>query len=1222
MSATEPKSHSLRKQLNRQYLLLSLFPLFTFFLCILIGGLVAGHHVADLINASIDQIGSNARSQLEDLGKNSIQSKAREVARHVESFLSHHAATDLSQLQNNEEFKALVMQPFGVSGYTCLYEAGTGIMRIHPNPKLIDRDMRSLAETLPNWWAIFEPSLTGVEVSGYYDWIEPNKDLRSKYMTMTPVAATVLGKTFMVAATTYTDEFFAPLDFIKDKQKEVSTEYRNFISAQGRLIGLAVAAIMCVTLVVVYLFSRNAARRLAEPIKHLSDDAKSVAEGRWDIDEASPVAERQDEIGELARSFNYMRMQLKNQFEYLKSNYKKLKATQGALKDSEEHYRSLFDNLPVGLYRSTPDGQTLDANPMLVKMFKYPGRDAFLLQRAEQLYVEPKDRDLFKKMVESQAGVYCSEFQMRCFDGAAIWVENQAKAHRDNEGRVLYYEGSLRDITERKLAEAALRESEENFRMLIEHAPVAIFCQVGGVFKYLNPAALKLFGADTPDHIVGRPVFDHIHPDFHASTLERKRILIEEKKPVPEMERVYLRVDGTPVTVEAKAVPFKFRGEDAVLSLARDATKRKLAQEALQLSEERFRTAFENASVGMCLVGLDGIFFEVNAALASMFGYAPAEMVGKSVSAFTHPDDLALRLQFVNGLTSGKLANGQQERRFLHRNGSIVWTLIWSNLQKDPKDRPLHFISLVQDITERKKAEEELQLARFCIDHAAVAIFRVADEGKIMDVNEHACRSLGYRRQELLGMTIFDIDPSFSPEIWVEHRRKLAAERVRVIQAQHRRKDGTCFPIEITANYFEQDGKGFTFSFATDISSRIDAEQDREKLEAQLRQAQKMEAIGTLAGGIAHDFNNILSVIIGTANLLEFSDGVAEADRSGLQQILTAADRARQLVKQILTFSRRGEQQRLLVNLKPVVKETFNFLKATLPSSIEVRQSIHADVGAILADPTQMQQVLMNLCTNAAHAMESQETGVLEIGMEKAWIPPEQARFEPDVEPGEFVKLTVADTGPGIESWVQERMFEPYFTTKRTGKGTGLGLSVVHGIVKAHGGFIKVYSEAGKGTHFHVFLPVAEGDGKTAALKDTRLPRGSETILVVDDEKALTDMTQLLLEHLGYRVETRTSPLEAIEAFRANPGKYHGVITDMTMPQMNGLNLSKKLLEIRADLPILLCTGFSDAANEEKARAVGIREFAFKPLALSDFAKTLRKMLDEAKTLTTAPGDQ
>ncbi|MDO8944412.1 MAG: response regulator, partial [Desulfobacterales bacterium] len=253
---------------------------------------------------------------------------------------------------------------------------------------------------------------------------------------------------------------------------------------------------------------------------------------------------------------------------------------------------------------------------------------------------------------------------------------------------------------------------------------------------------------------------------------------------------------------------------------------------------------------------------------------------------------------------------------------------------------------------------------------------------------------------------------------------------------------------------------------------------------------------------------------------------------------------------------------------------------------------------------------------------ENRENGRLEIGLEKAVLTEEQARFEPDVEPGEFVKLTVADNGPGILPWVRERMFEPYFTTKGPGKGTGLGLSVVHGIIKDHGGFVKVYSEAGKGTSFHVFLPVAEGEGQTATPRDTKLPRGSETLLLVDDDKALADMTQQMLERLGYRVETRTSPLEAIEAFRANPGKYHGVITDMTMPQMNGIILSKKLMEIRADLPILLCTGFSDAANEVKARTVGIREFAFKPLALSDFAKTLRKMMDGAKTLKTAPADR
>jgi CheY-like chemotaxis protein len=238
---------------------------------------------------------------------------------------------------------------------------------------------------------------------------------------------------------------------------------------------------------------------------------------------------------------------------------------------------------------------------------------------------------------------------------------------------------------------------------------------------------------------------------------------------------------------------------------------------------------------------------------------------------------------------------------------------------------------------------------------------------------------------------------------------------------------------------------------------------------------------------------------------------------------------------------------------------------------------------------------------------------VLEIGLAKTVLTAEDTRFEHDVEPGEFVKLTVVDNGPGIDSRVRERMFEPYFTTKAPGKGTGLGLSVVHGIVQSHGGFIKVYSEVAKGTSFHVFMPVAEGEGKAAAQSDTRLPGGSETLLLVDDEKALIDMAQQMLERLGYHVETRTSPLEAIEALRANPGKYDAVITDMTMPQMNGLNLAKKLLEVRSDLPILLCTGFSDQANEEKARAAGIKDFVFKPLTMSDFSNVLRKLLDEAK---------
>lgn len=500
-------------------------------------------------------------------------------------------------------------------------------------------------------------------------------------------------------------------------------------------------------------------------------------------------------------------------------------------------------------------------------------------------------------------------------------------------------------------------------------------------------------------------------------------------------------------------------------------------------------------------------------------------------------------------------------------------------------------------------------MAQFCIENASMGIFRVADDARILEVNAHGCRTLGYSREELLGMTIFDIDPGFTLEKWTAHRRKLAEERVRVVQTQHRRKDGTLLPTEVNVNHIEKDGQRFSYSFVTEISERL----EREKLEARLQQAQKMEAIGALAGGIAHDFNNILSVIIGNANLLELSEEMTLADKPYLQQILIASDRAKELVQQILTFSRRGEQQRLLVHLKSVIKETLTFLRATLPSSIDVRQNIK-DAGPILADPTQMQQVLMNLCTNASHAMEDMETGMLEIGLGRVLLTEDDTRFEPDVDPGKYVKLMVADTGKGIDPFVRQRMFEPYYTTKEQGKGTGLGLSVVHGIIKSHGGFIKVYSEPGKGTSFHVFFPVAtEGNKADAGVTEKRLPTGSETLLVVDDEKYITDMTQKMLERLGYRVEARTSPIEAIEAFSANPGRYHAVITDMTMPQMNGVSMAKRLLEIRSDIPILLCTGFSDQANEEKARAAGIREFAFKPLALSSLANALRKMIDEAK---------
>ena len=329
---------------------------------------------------------------------------------------------------------------------------------------------------------------------------------------------------------------------------------------------------------------------------------------------------------------------------------------------------------------------------------------------------------------------------------------------------------------------------------------------------------------------------------------------------------------------------------------------------------------------------------------------------------------------------------------------------MWVSLQRNSEGQPLHFIMIVQDITERRKAEEELRLARFCVDHASVGIYRVADDAPVLDVDEESCRSLGYDRQELLGKKIHDIDPTFSPEIWEEHFTGLARDGVQIILAYHQRKDGTRFPIEVTANYFERDGRGFTFSFVRDISDRIEAEQEREKLEGQLRQAQKMEAIGTLAGGIAHDFNNILAVILGNTEILQITNSLSASDQEYLEQVRNAAERARQLVRQILTFSRRDKQQRVLVNLLPLIKETFEFLRSSLPTTIELRNQISAKTALIMADPTQMQQILMNLCTNAAHAMEN-DGGTLTVQLENYQNGEDEARIEPEAEAGEYVSF-------------------------------------------------------------------------------------------------------------------------------------------------------------------------------------------------------------------------
>jgi CheY-like chemotaxis protein len=370
-----------------------------------------------------------------------------------------------------------------------------------------------------------------------------------------------------------------------------------------------------------------------------------------------------------------------------------------------------------------------------------------------------------------------------------------------------------------------------------------------------------------------------------------------------------------------------------------------------------------------------------------------------------------------------------------------------------------------------------------------------------------------------------------------------------------------------------------------------------------------MEALGTLTGGIAHDFNNILAAVVGFSELLLGSAAKGNRQEHYLHRVLEAGLRGRELVKQMLTFSRKTEQDKKPLHLSSVVKETMKLLRASIPATISVRTNVRDESGLVFADPTQMQQVLMNLCTNAAHAMQ-ERGGILRVELSDSRVS-ESDKNPHDIKRGLYVKMAVHDTGTGISSDIVDKIFDPFFTTKERGEGTGLGLSVVHGIVKQHDGYITVKSEPGKGSIFSVYLPMFAEKHSIDAPSDDHIPTGEERVLFIEDEKALAELGREILRELGYHVTVRTSSAEALALFASDPSEFHLVITDQTMPEMTGVDLAKEILTIRADMPIIMCTGFSHAVDADKAKATGIKAFAMKPLTKREIAKTIRKVLDE-----------
>ena len=405
-------------------------------------------------------------------------------------------------------------------------------------------------------------------------------------------------------------------------------------------------------------------------------------------------------------------------------------------------------------------------------------------------------------------------------------------------------------------------------------------------------------------------------------------------------------------------------------------------------------------------------------------------------------------------------------------------------------------------------------------------------------------------------------------------------------------------------------------STALELQARLvqiaEAEQEKETLTRQLYQAQKLEAIGTLAGGIAHDFNNILVPIVMGAELALMTIPIENQAYPMVQKILTAAMRAKDLVQQILAFSRQSDLESAPLHLGPLIKETLKLGRASLPATIEIRQNINIGNDLVLANPTQMHQVMMNLISNAGHAMRD-KGGILEVTLEEEIVQDAKAPKTPEIREGRYAKLVVSDTGHGMDALTLQRIFHPFFTTKERGQGTGLGLSIVHGIIRSCGGSIGVESRPGQGATFTIRIPLCEEESQAEAPKKSTAPHGRESILFVEDEASVCDITKQSLERLGYRVETRTDPLEALERFKRDPFRYDLVITDMTMPRMTGDKLAAELLRIRPEVPVLLCTGFSERITESAALKMGIKGFIMKPVAVAEIARKIREVLGEEK---------
>jgi len=753
--------------------------------------------------------------------------------------------------------------------------------------------------------------------------------------------------------------------------------------------------------------------------------------------------------------------------------------------------------------------------------------------------------------------------------------------------------------------------SEQRFRAMFEQAAVGIVQTArDGKMLMVNQKFCDFLGY-TQCELLGLTIRDVTALDDLDNILRNMERLWTGKVRASLIESLYVRKDGSLVRANITGSVVRDGAGNPLyfIGVVEDTSEGKRAEEALRESEERLRVIFEHAAVGIARISLDGKWLMVNQRLCAILGYTQAELLARTFQQMTPGEDLDGSFVGSEALLTGESETYALEKRYMRKDGSLVWVHVSVSLVRDASGDPESFLSVIEDISERKQAEEARVRLATAVEQSAESIVITDTDGTIQYVNPAFERTTGYTRDEIIGQNPRLLksekqDSAFYDDLWETIKRG----DVWAGHFTNRKKDGSLYEEEATISPV-RDASGNVVNYVAvkrDVTKEVG-------LETQLMQAQKMEAVGQLAGGIAHDFNNLLTAVIGYSQLALRSLDDRNPLRADIGEIEKAGIRAAELTSQLLAFSRKQVFQPKKLALNALVTDLQKMLRRLIGEDIELAAVLDLELGTVKADPGQLQQVIMNLIVNARDAMP--EGGKVTIETANVDLDRDYAAQHFEVSPGAYCMLAISDNGCGMDEETRSHIFEPFFTTKGLGRGTGLGLSTVYGIVKQSGGYIYVYSEPGHGTTFQIYLPrVAElAEDEEAHREPPSLPNGDETVLLVEDEAAVRELAARVLRDHGYCVLEASDPSQALRAIDAHSAdEIQLLVTDVVMPQMSGRDLAEHVAPLRPDIRVLYVSGYTDRAIVHHGVLDEGTPFLQKPFTAEALVRKVREVLDGA----------